>query len=252
MRTHHTPADAVAAVLRDPHLPDGTDERFTGFGVMGLPFSSGHYLAFRHFLATSFSPAYRSVWHRDPQGRWIFYATTPAQESCSRYFSTATAVPAVQCDIEMGWPDPWTLEVAIAGLLRWTVGIRASVVTTTMSRIGSQLPERLWDSPTVVAAIGRVAGTSLRAGRIRLAGNAPNGQRFRLAPRLMWEVADSRAVIGGHDIGTPGPLATQARLGDFRLPQRGVCVVGSGRFDTFDPTRHRHGTHTASDCLAGR
>ena len=39
-----------------PSLPDGDDERFVGFGVMGLPFAGGHYLALRHFPATTFSP----------------------------------------------------------------------------------------------------------------------------------------------------------------------------------------------------
>ena len=59
---------------------------------MGLPFASGHYLAFRDFPASSFSPAYLSVWHRDPGGDWTFYATTPGPQSCSRYFSSATPV----------------------------------------------------------------------------------------------------------------------------------------------------------------
>ena len=38
-------------------LPSGDDERVVGFGVMGLPFAGGHYLAFRDFPATSFSPS---------------------------------------------------------------------------------------------------------------------------------------------------------------------------------------------------
>ena len=77
MRTAVTPQGAVDAITVRPLLPTGTDERVAGFGVMGLPFRSGHYLAFRHFPASSFSPAYRSVWHRDPSGTWTFHATTP-------------------------------------------------------------------------------------------------------------------------------------------------------------------------------
>jgi hypothetical protein len=30
-----------------PSLPPGTEERFSGYGVMGLPFRSGHVLALR-------------------------------------------------------------------------------------------------------------------------------------------------------------------------------------------------------------
>jgi hypothetical protein len=39
-------------------------ERFAGYGVMGLPFRSGHYLALRHFPASSIGPGFRAVWHR--------------------------------------------------------------------------------------------------------------------------------------------------------------------------------------------
>src|ERR1700759_379700 len=103
MRKTDNPRDAVKAVLDNPVLPDGDDERFAGFGVMGLPFDSGHYLALRHFPTASFAPAYLSVWHRDPAGSWTFYATTPAEQSCARYFSSATDNDAVQCDIEIEW-----------------------------------------------------------------------------------------------------------------------------------------------------
>ena len=81
-----TPRDAVAALLADPVLPPGDDERFVGFGIMGLPFANGHYLAMRQIPATTFAPPYVSVWHRDPSCNWTFYATTPGQQSCARYF----------------------------------------------------------------------------------------------------------------------------------------------------------------------
>jgi hypothetical protein len=77
MRKLRTPLDAATTVLQNPMLPVGDDERFVGCGVMGFPFASGHYLALRYFPATSFSPGYRSVWHRDPAGVWTFYSTTP-------------------------------------------------------------------------------------------------------------------------------------------------------------------------------
>jgi hypothetical protein len=55
----------------------------------------------------------------------------------------------------------------------------------------------------------------------------------------MWVVTDSRAVLHGRDLGPTGPLLRQARLSDFRMPQRGIAMVGSGHFETFDPQRHR-------------
>ena len=57
----YTPLQAATAVLDHPVLPDGDDERFVGFGVMGFPFASGHYLALRHFPATTFSPGVRPL-----------------------------------------------------------------------------------------------------------------------------------------------------------------------------------------------
>ena len=56
MQTFATPqAGATASKLMD--LPSGDDERVVGFGVMGLLFAGGHYLSFRDFPATSFSPS---------------------------------------------------------------------------------------------------------------------------------------------------------------------------------------------------
>jgi hypothetical protein len=245
MSTSTTPSDAATAVLRSPVLPPGDDERFVGFGVMGLPFANGHYLALRHFAATTFAPAYRSVWHRDPDGGWTFYATTPGPQSCARYFSSATAHDPVQCDIDVAWVTPWSLFVGISGLLEWRIDLRATPSTRLMSAIGGRLPARAWTSPSALAALGRAATGLLGAGRVRLAGAAPNGQRFMIAPRLVWAVARSRAALRGVDLGPLGALHEQARLADFRPPQRGLFVVGSGHFDTFDADRHRAVGRTA-------
>ncbi len=68
----------------------------------------------------------------------------------------------------------------------------------------------------MLGVISRVAGVTLGAGDVRLAGTAPNGQRFMVAPRQIWAVSASRAVLRGEDLGPIGPLKEQARLG--RLP----------------------------------
>jgi hypothetical protein len=234
MTTHHTPHSAAAEVAAAPSLPSGEGDRVSVFGVMGLPFASGHYLALRDLPAASFLPpdipGYRSVWHRDPAGVWTFYATTPGPLSCARYFSSATSVDAVQCPIDMHWVDDYTLTVSIPDVLRWTVAFRDTVTTRLLSRVATALPERAWTSGSALGLIGRSAGTLLGAGQIRLAGAAPNGQRFRVAPTRMWAVGDSSAALDGIDLGLVEPLPEQARLADFRLPQRGLGVVGQARF----------------------
>ena len=42
-------------------IPDGRGDRFSGYAVIGLPFSSGHVLALRCFPASSLGAAYTSV-----------------------------------------------------------------------------------------------------------------------------------------------------------------------------------------------
>jgi hypothetical protein len=233
------------AVLENPVLPDGNDERFAGFGVMGLPFESGHYLALRQFPTASFAPAYLSVWHRDPAGDWTFYATTPAEQSCARYFSSATDNDAVQCDIDVTWLSPWWFRVTIPGLLEWSVHTTSTLSARLLNKVARRLPEAAWTSKTTLGLVGRVAGMALGAGDVRLAGAAPNGQRFMIAPRMVWAVSSSHAVLRGEDLGPMGRLREQARLADFRPPQKGICVIGTGHFENFDADRHAGAGETA-------
>ena len=107
-----TPWQAVAALLAQPRLPEGGDERFTGYGVMGMPFASGHYLALRDMVATSVGPAYRAIWHRDPAGRWTIHTTSAPELSCPRYFGSVAASVRVP-GIEVSWRDDHTLDVAL-------------------------------------------------------------------------------------------------------------------------------------------
>lgn len=238
MNKTQNPRDAVTAVLENPVLPDGDDERFAGFGVMGLPFESGHYLALRQFPTASFAPAYLSVWHRDPAGNWTFYATTPAEQSCARYFSSATDNDAVQCDIEIDWITPWWFRVTIAGLLEWSVHMESTFASRMLTKVAGRLPETAWTNPSMLGVIGRIAGMALGAGDIRLSGAAPNGQHFMVAPKKVWAVAASRAILRGQDLGPIGRLQEQARLADFRPPQKGICVIGTGHFENFDRAVH--------------
>ncbi len=240
-----TPLDAATAVLQNPTLPAGDDERFVGFGVLGLPFASGHYLALRYFPATSFAPPYRSVWHRDPDGGWTFYATTPGPQSCARYFSSVTRHDAVQCGIEVAWVTSWSLAVRIEELLEWEIDLSATLSTRALSTVGTRLPAGAWASRAVLGLIGRLARPALRAGRLRLAGTAPNGQRFTLAPRQRcgW---------------FPGPrpawrACTSARSDRCRAsrgwPGSGPRSGGvRGRFGTFRELRRRSPSCRTAHC----
>lgn len=214
-------------------LPAGGDERVVGYGVIGLPFASGHYLALRDFVASSFGPAYRSVWHRDPAGDWTMYSTTQPELSCPRYLGSALTHPPVTADIDVTWLDDRRVRVTIDDTLDWTMRLASTPATRLMSAMGQRMPDWAWTNRVVVAAMGRVAGPLLSAGRMRLTGTMPNGQEFFAAPRRIWTIENSSASVHGEDLGPLGPLAEQGRLGDFWLPQRGIFFAdGGGQFNS--------------------
>jgi hypothetical protein len=232
-----TPREIAEASITSPQLPDGADERFIGYGVMGLPFSSGHYLALRHFPVTSLGGGYRSVWHRDPDGQWMIHADVPPHLGCARYFGSALAGTTL-AEITLTWSDPHALHVTVDDWLSWDVRLRPSAATRAMNGMGQLLPDAAWRSDAVLAAMGRAARPMLGVGRVRLAGAVPNGQHFRTRPKLLWTIGDSTATIRGDEIGVPGQLPQQDRLGDFWLPQRGIFFAAAATFDTYDATRH--------------
>jgi hypothetical protein len=209
---------------------------------MGLPFRSGHVLGLRRFPASSIGPGYRSVWHRDPHGRWTFYQDQPADLACTRYFGSAVD-EVREGPIRIDWTTPRGFHLRAGdGDIEWTVEVGSTPVTHLLNAVGSILPSRAWRSQRLLDVMSLVAGTALRAGRVRLTGLAPNGQRFVANPLIMWVATDSKAAVRGIDLGPMGLAPQQARLRDFSIPQRGIFVVGRAMFT--DPA-------TASATLPG-
>ena len=232
------PRSVVEQLEAAPSLPAGSGERFNGYGVMGLPFMSGHILAMRRFPASSVGLGYTSVWHRTPAGEWVFYATVPPRQSCTRFFGML-ASDSMQTEIAITWSAPFRLRVTIPAVsLDWEVGVGSTVATRLMNAAGRLLPRAAWRSSAVLAGMGRVAGPLLGVGRVGLEGTVPNGQRFIANPRVLWAITDSRAMLAGENLGPPGPVRPQAHLGDFWIPQRGVFAIGQSYFEPFDPGRH--------------
>ena len=103
-------------------FPWPNHEYVRGWGVFGLPFDSGHYLALRVFPENDFAP-YRTVWHRDPAGSWSIFADAPRLDiACPRYYGPACAVtkprPGSTCDGLDRCPCGSQME---APALDWTV-----------------------------------------------------------------------------------------------------------------------------------
>lgn len=234
-----SPRVVAAAVEHHPALPSGADERFAGYGVLGVPFGSGHLLALRHFAASSFGPGYTSVWVRDPAGAWTMHSTTGPASSCPRYFGSALRT-ASTCVISLRWRDDYSFSVEVRdGVeLNWELTLAATPVTRLMSAVAGSVPEWLWRRRMVLQAMGAVAGPVLGAGHLCLTGKVPNGQVFGARPRKIWFIRDSKARLQGRDLGRVAALPGQDRLGDFWIPRRGIFMVGSAVFEAFDPALH--------------
>jgi len=215
--TTTTPRQAVGALLARPRLPQGDDERFTGYGVMGIPFASGHYLALRDMVASSVGPAYRSIWHRDPQGLWTMHTTGAPELTCPRYFGSAAAAARVP-GIDVSWRDGHVLDVALGDELSWRIELAATPATRMMTVMGGALPEAGWNSNTVLASMGPMARAMLRSGKVKLRGATPNDPRFKAAPLQIWRVVGGSASYRGEDLGDLAPLAEQAPA----APRRGA------------------------------
>ncbi|HEX4934506.1 MAG TPA: hypothetical protein VFV33_15055 [Gemmatimonadaceae bacterium] len=221
-----------------PSPAPGPFEQFQGYGILGVPFASGHVLAMRRFSASSVGPGYDAVWHRRPDGGWWFYSDVPPGQSCARYFGRALEC-VVHTEVRVEWRSPTVLHIAVPLVqLDWEVTLGTSLVSRALTAILRRIPAGAARHPSVLSILSWGAGACLRSGRVQLAGTAPNGQRFLVAPRGLAPVRESRASIAGHALGVPRPLAPQARLGDFWIPQRGWFAVGLASFDRFDPARH--------------
>jgi hypothetical protein len=90
-------------------FPWANHEYVRGWGVFGLPFDSGHILALRVFPENDFA-AYRTLWHRTPEGSWSIYADAPRLDiACPRYYGPA-CVRTSKAAIDVSGPAPWNYE----------------------------------------------------------------------------------------------------------------------------------------------
>lgn len=228
----------VEKTEREAKLPSGEEERFNGYGLMGLPFSSGHILALRRFPVTSIGPAYTSVWHRNPKGVWNFYADVPPQFACTRYFGSDVEKAEIT-SIEIEWKGDLSFGVHIPhyGLV-WNVELEETWKTKMMNAIAGILPMAAWKNPYFLKIMGYAAGMIFDLGKVGLSGHASNKQHFVANPYVLWQVKESQATFHGEDLGSPSPLPTQSRLGDFWIPQKGIFALGRSFFEPFDPARH--------------
>src|SRR5574340_1327194 len=121
-----------AAVEQIYGLPRVSGERFAGYGVMGAPFASGHYLAMRRFPVTSVAAGFTAVWHRDPHGDWTVYSDVSPEVSCARYLGAALT-RTVQTEVRATWTGPSELHVTAGDELAWELRMTDSPSTAVLT-----------------------------------------------------------------------------------------------------------------------
>ncbi len=220
------PEQFARRVEDHPALPPGDGERVSGYGVMGLPFRSGHVLGLRRWTASSIGESFTSIWYRDPEGTWTFYESARCEIACSRYFGADVARFRLGA-ISLDWQGSHRLHVTTGdAAVDWTLELGATPFSRALSAVASALPERAWQSAPLLHAMGPLAGRMLGVGKVRLTGLTSNAQHFQANPLRLWYVIASTAVVEGQELGPTGPLAQQAHMADFYFPQRGLFAVG--------------------------
>jgi hypothetical protein len=232
MRSPATLTTAIDPGMGEAPWPD--HEYVRGWGVFGLPFDSGHVLALRVFPQSSFGP-YRTVWHRDPTGRWSIHADAKhIEHACPRYYAAACehVGPA---RIGLTWTGPRELDITMdEPALTWTVAAARSPLMGVLNPLSASLPLVSWRPHALVGARERLAW-GLGMGRLQMAGVMPSGHFGMLMPQRMYFVNESSAALDGVDLGSPTRLPENPVLGDVPLPARGVLAIGQAMWQIEDP-----------------
>ena len=221
----------------DPPWPG--HEYVKGWGVMGLPFDSGHVLALRVFPENDFSP-YRTIWHRDPEGLWSIYVDGPRFDTaCPRYYGAACAHVG-HARIGIDWTGPASLRVTMdSPHLEWTIEAKETRTLRLLNAASPRLPLWTWRSAALVRARERLARGLLGMGAIRLSGTMPSGHIGILMPARMYLIDESTAVLDGRDLGLPTRVRPNPQIGGVPLPARGVLAIGGASWTILDHDEYR-------------
>ena len=145
---------------------------------------------------------------------------------CSRYFASG-ADRTERASIRIVWTGATRLIVLVdeGTTLEWHLDLGDALVPGAISRLARAAPDHVWSRPHLLNTIAATCGGLLGVGRARLAGRTPTAFDFRARPSGLWRIADSRAVMGGRQLGAPVTARVQRRLGDLWIPRRGLFVV---------------------------
>lgn len=193
------------------------EERSTGYGVIGQSFASGDTLALWRCSASSAGLPYTAVWHLNAAGVGTLFADVRSH----------SLGPVVTDTIAVTWTGPNHLVVTVrdAGIV-WSVELVTTGATRISSALAALVPSRWWRDRRALRWIGPIAGWALGLGSVRLCGRTADGLCVRLSPRTIRRVRTMRAAVRGRDFGPAREGGRPVRLGDFRIPARGIFAAG--------------------------
>lgn len=210
-----------------------------GYGVLSLPFDTGHLLGLRVFPENDFAP-YASVWHRPPGGEWVIHVDGPDLDgACPRYWGPATGEVGY-ASIGVDWTGPADLRVTMeAPSLEWSLSMDAPPLLRVMNVVESAAPRFTWRSSHLRRFREWVARRYLGYGEIDLAFTTASGHEAVLVARRTYRVASSTAVLEGEPLGEPVALEQNPRIGDVPLPRTPSFVLGEAYTRIRDPEEYR-------------
>lgn len=208
-------------------------EYVRGYGVFGLPLSSGHTFALRVFPENDFAP-YITIWHQTPDGRWkIYYDAIRPDIACPRYYGKAVD-QSIAAKINLEWRSPSELNIRMDNpKLNWTVWMEEPRHLRVMNAISKQMPFWTWKYTPLLKMrewIARLLG----AGRIQLAGKMPSGHFGILMPQRMYFINRTKIEFEGEDLGQPVRVRPNPKIGDVPLPARGIFAIGEAHWEILD------------------
>jgi len=205
-------------------------EHVRGYGVMAMPFSSGHVLVLRVFPENDFAP-YTTIWHRTPERGWSIFVDGPELDTaCPRYFGVAAERVAF-ARIELSWPEPSQLLVRMEDpRLEWTIALTTTPVLKVMNLIHPRLPEASWRPLVLVRLREWMARALFDMGDIRLIDTTPSGHQVVLMPERIYFVASSTARLEGSDLGPPTRSTDNPTIGVTKLSARPAFAFGRAYF----------------------
>jgi hypothetical protein len=226
-----TPRDAAGVLEAAPSVARGRGARFSGYGVLGMGFASGHVLALRRITGSSLGPGFATVWHRDPAGRWRFHTDADPDTTCARYFGVAGELVREDA-IAIEWQGSHLFSVRVPGpKLAWVVHLAPAPAARTLRTLARGLPGPLRHHAAVRRVMDAATARLLRVDELTMEGRTPSGHGFRLDTDAFWLVDGSTARCGGEHLGPAVSLRAPVRLGDFRVPQWGLFTVGGVHFE---------------------